>query len=116
MAKYHKDIFIPDKLLAVARKGVIRLHYAPHAIRAAQDDRYGPIKLPETLDTNKATIIEVEIEDGGIKVLYRAQYSDTLDICIPVLINKNLAKTVWGNMKNDRHKTLDRSKYTPKPR
>jgi hypothetical protein len=91
--------------------GEIKLVYSIHARYEAKVDRYQPIELPTVLDTNKATLIEVEIAEGRLnKLVWRASYSSVFDLII-VLGSSGTVKTVWLNLKSDTHKTLDRSKY-----
>jgi hypothetical protein len=107
---YHRDIGLPVS----AKKfqiGEIKLIYSMHARFEAQADRYQLISLPTVLDTNKATLIEVEILGGRLnKLVWRANYSEVFDLII-VLGASGTVKTVWLNLKSDTHKTLDRSKY-----
>ena len=116
MALFHKDIGFPANLNLP--KGVIDLRYSPHAQSAAKDDRYtklGPINLPAAIDVNEATVIEVEMEGAKVtKILYRAKLDALRDICIPVIprFGHLFAKTVWVNLSSDKHRTLDRTKYS----
>jgi len=112
MPLYHKDIGLPKVSLPT---GQFTLDYSSHAREEAVVDRYGNIKLPRVIDTSKAEVIEVETDTSGkvSKVLYRMQLDERRDICMPVIPRglKLFVKTVWVNLRSDRHKTLDRSKY-----
>lgn len=107
---YHTNLGLPvkaDKL----KIGEIKLEYSIHAKQAALNDKYGQIKLPEVLNTNKSECIEVEILCGRInKLVFRTNYTNCLDLII-VLGSSGTVKTVWLNLKTDTHKTLDRTKY-----
>ena len=106
MKKYHFEIGIPTN--ARTKYGQLRLKYSNHAQKAAQDDRYGLIPLPETLCTDTAQVIEVEVDEEGIteKVLYRVALDDEKDLLLAVIPYKRFVKTVWINLRNDKHTTL----------
>lgn len=109
MQLYHRDIGFPAGIKHLT--GVIRLNYSRHAKMAAEDDRYGIMELPETLDVTNGTPVEIEVQGGNVtKAVYRAGYDDELDMVI-VLQPCGFVRTVWFNKKSDRHNTLDRSKY-----
>lgn len=59
---------------------------------------------------NKGYLFEVEEEDGRvIKAVYRISYDEEKDICLVFRYGK--IATAWVNFKNDKHFTLDKSKY-----
>jgi hypothetical protein len=93
--------------------GKISLTYSNHAIEAARDDRYGPVaQLPSCLEFHRADLIELEVVNGKpVKGVFRQSLDDVRDLVIVILFARNLVKTVWINQRNDRHLTLDRSKY-----
>lgn len=93
--------------------GVIDLNYSNHALQAANNDRYGNIDLPDSVDTNKAKLIELEVVNNRYlsKIVYRMEYDSEYDICIVIIPERWFVKTVWLNRKSDKHRTLDRSKY-----
>jgi len=107
---YHFETGLP--LSAESFKfGTVNLSYTKHARFAALDDRYGPITLPETLNTNISKVIEVQIENGRVsKIVYRTKYSAEYDI-IFVVSNGGMVKTVWLNSVNDTHGTLKAERY-----
>lgn len=113
---YHTQIGLPK----VELPAIMDLFYSNHAKRASNSDRYGSIKLQNTLDLNKVKVIEVETCDYDseiIKVLVRQPYNDHLDLCTVISLrnkveDKYVVKTVWLNEKVDSHKTLDHSKYS----
>lgn len=114
MSLYHIDVYMPDGLKML--NGKYMLQYSQHALNASRNDRYGNIKLPETLHTSSYRVIEVETDNYRrvIKVVYRCTMSKTHDlsiVCIPEANGWMFVKTVWANHHLDEHKTLDRSKY-----
>lgn len=111
MPLYHKEVGIPAINLP---KGKYRLDYGSHARQEATQDRFGEIELPEFLDADSAEVIEVEVERGIVqKILYRFKLDGQRDVCMPVIPRTGamFVKTVWVNLRSDKHKTLDRSKY-----
>ncbi len=108
---YHKDIGFP----AWFKKPTctFRPHYTAHAVEAAQDDGYGPIAVPETIDLTRFEVIEMTVAAGTrrvVKMLIRGQHDGRRDIVMPVTADGRV-KTVWANLRTDIHRTLDRSKY-----
>lgn len=110
---YHVDVYMPEWFTSPIWVGNVT--HSRHAINAAQTDRYGVIDLPNKIDYTYGTIIEVETEflngdEQVIKQVWRIPYDDVRDLII-VVTTTGLVKTVWFNLKNDKHKTLNRSKY-----
>ncbi len=113
---YHYETGIPFKLNLPT---TLDLHYSNHALRAAQNDRYGCIDLEDTIATKGAKVIEVETCDrtgNPIKVLIRKDHDATTDVCFAIALNnsvggKFVVKTVWLNKKSDLHRSLDKSRY-----
>lgn len=112
MELYHFQLGIPKQYKT--NYGIMSLKYSRHAQMAASSDRYGYIQLPNTLDTSKAQAVEVEIDSEGCisKILYRTAYDDKHDLCLAIIPNQRFVKTVWLNVKTDKHETLDTFKYT----
>ena len=110
-ALYHKDLGLPT--MWKTDWGVLGLKYSKHAQQAAEDDRYGFIDLPRRLDTSRAEVIEIELDEDECldKILYRTRYNAEYDICIAVRPLTREVKTVWLNKRNDTHQTLDLTKY-----
>lgn len=107
---YHKSIGFPDDITFFC--GIFELIYTKHAIRASENDRYGNINLPTFLDTEKADLVEIEVNDGiMVKGVYRTYYDNKYDLII-VMTHDRKVKTVWLNDRTDKHSTLDKSKYT----
>lgn len=104
---YHRDLGLP-----VTLGFATMLRYSPHALEEASSDRYGNLDLPKSIGTHEAEVIEVEVRNGKpFKALLRKPYDDRRDICLVVLLDRGIVKTVWCNLRNDNHHTLDTSKY-----
>lgn len=115
MPLFHVQVYMPASL--TFPKGEFALKPTEHAMRAAQNDRYGQITIPKTLHTSQYRIIEVETgpNNNVMKIVYKGRYDSNRDlviVAIPQTNNLMIVKTVWINMKNDRHSTLDKSKYS----
>lgn len=109
---FHKDIGLPIAPNKIIFHG--QLVYSNHAKRASNNDRYGKINLPKTLNTrdNNCTLIELEVKNGKpTKGVYRIPYCASYDLIIVLLYDTALVKTVWLNSKADKHTTLQTWKY-----
>jgi len=117
---YHRDIFIPSNVTVPQR--AVPVEYADHAARACKDDRYGSI--PGVKSVNLADpgvqIIEVTLDADTrrlTKILIRLPHPerDTDDIVLVLRTRPGkapwLAVTTWLNRRDDKHSTLNRSKY-----
>lgn len=113
MPLYHTSLYVPKTLRLP--NGQWTLNYSGHAQHAARTDRYGQLTLPSFLDTNKCQLIEIEVGDNGLiqKLVYRTTHDDKLDISFAVIpLRKGwYVKSVWGNLKSDKHTTLNTSRY-----
>lgn len=110
MFLYHVEVGFPAWYRQPT--GTIRPNYGHHSRFEAQVDRYGKVQLPETLDLSACKVIEIGVENGRVaKTLFRTRLDERRDICI-VITDTGFVKTVWVNLRTDRHKTLDRSRYT----
>lgn len=111
MALYHKDLGWPRHMRNPRR--LLRLRYTFHALRAAADDRYGPIRPPADLDTGKAELIEAEVAPNGniTKAVWRLQWDADRDVVLVVLPFDGTVKTLWLNRADDTHSTLDEGRY-----
>ena len=112
MDLYHADIRLPAGFRLPSR--VVRLSYTAHAARARTNDRYGFIPEIPVLNLGECRVVEVGIENRRVaKVVVRAELDDDLDVVFVLIPGASVwtVKTVWLNMRNDTHKTLDRSKY-----
>ncbi len=111
---YHKEIGFPESL-ELKYEYTFNLKYSTHALEAAKKDRYGEIKLPQGISFPRRNIVEVESKDGVKvdKMVVRFPYAlnNELDICMVIIPDKSLVKTVWFNKSTDKHPTLDKNKY-----
>jgi hypothetical protein len=109
---YHVDVFMPALPLP---NGSFSLDYGRHATQESIRDRYGIINPPKYIDTRNAKVIEVETCGGIIqKILYRMPLDATRDVCIVVIPRTRyvwFVKTLWVNLRSDKHKTLRRERY-----
>lgn len=110
--RYHKSKGFP-KGVVLPTKAYL-LNYSLHAKREAIADGYSPenCQLPLWLNFSEVEIFEIEVENLKItKVGCRISYNDKLDLTLIICITDYSVKTVWFNLKSDRHKTIDLSKY-----
>ena len=112
---FHYQLGFPAR--AQLRFGTKTLYWTKHALAECSADRYGIINPPNELDTDKAQVIEAELsrlDDGSFythKVVYRIPYTETKDMVIVFVPSSGAVKTVWINMKEDTHRTLNTKKY-----
>lgn len=114
---YHKDIGFPaDVKMPRGFHPVITLRYGPHANEESMRDKYGNIRLPKRVDVRRGEIFEIGVRNNVVSKLgVRFSYDDTRDLILIINPADGFVRTVWFNLKGDKHRTLDRSKYT-KPR
>jgi hypothetical protein len=109
---FHKDVYAPTRLFK--SPGALSLHYTRHALAAAHDDRYGDLTghLSSKLFVASSEIVEVECTMTGriLKRVIRHQVTERLDL-VWVVMADGVVKTVWGNLHDDHHKTLNRGRY-----
>ncbi|WP_434715727.1 hypothetical protein [Paraburkholderia sp. A3RO-2L] len=106
---YHFQLSIPKPYRFPCFQG--ELTYSGHAKHEARSDRYGHIELPVRLEPKCAKLIEVETVDGVVvKQLWRQPLDATRDIVMAVT-NEGMVKTVWVNLRTDKHRSLDASRY-----
>lgn len=107
---YHRDVFMPE-IVKNAPSMTLCLRMTRHAEEASHTDRYGHLAIPSSITFTGKDIVEAEYIDGRInKIVIRLKYNDKLSAVYVCLLDGTL-KTVWFNMTDDDHKTLDRSKY-----
>jgi hypothetical protein len=114
MAVYHAEIGFPVGLKLPSFP--FGLWPTKHTRYAADSDRYGDMALPDAIDPRdkkRVKVVEVKTRDDGTpyEVLYRVRYSSNLDICLVVILDGFMVKTVWFNERCDAHRSLDRSRY-----
>ena len=108
---YHKDIFMPAEMSRPIHEGP--LHYGRHALQEAMSDRYGRVPLPTTFCPQTSVLIESEYDRERkevVKQVWRIPVNGKRDAVL-VIAAGGFVKTVWINMRNDNHKTLDKSRY-----
>jgi hypothetical protein len=112
---YNKGAFGLPKM--VLPNGAVVLTYSGHARTAAmQPDRFGigeKINLPKSIDMQDCEVVEAEMQKGKLtpeKIVVRYPYSDSLDLVMPMHLD-GFVRTVWLNDKNDKHHTLNKSRY-----
>lgn len=112
---YHFQLGFPLSL-KIKDQYSFNLTYSNHALRAANTDRYGGMKLPEKVVIPRNYIVEVETKDNIEldKIVFRIpyEYKEDLDLCLVVIPETQFVKTVWFNKATDTHKTLDKEKYS----
>lgn len=107
---FHSEIFMPEKIKN-APPMFLDLKPSKHAKRAADTDRYGVLKIPSRITFSGKDIVEAEFSMGKVvKIVVRLAYDATRD-AIYVCHLDGFLKTVWFNLKSDKHFTLDASKY-----
>lgn len=113
--RYHKDVWFPPTLtLPRGFTPVISLTYGSHAREEAMAEKYGLLNLPRRIDVRKAEIFEVATDDDSNvinKMCVRMPHDDKKDIIIVIMVPQGFVKTVWANLKTDRHRTLNRANY-----
>lgn len=113
-ALYHREVYLPSELLNLKQVTKV-ISPTAHALKAAAEDRYGKITIPNSVTFSGANIIEAEVVGGRlVKILIRISYDEKRDLLLALSVPEWRAKTVWFNLKSDLHHTLDRSKYTKK--
>lgn len=111
---FHREVFMPPKIAAIGNT-TMQITPTAHALKAAAGDRYGVITIPNQITFSGADIVEAEVyERKLVKVLIRLDYDATRDLLIALTIPEGRAKTVWFNLKSDKHSTLRREIYAEK--
>lgn len=113
--KYNKAVYMPT---VTFRDIETVLRYWPHALEQAEQDRYGVIELPDTINLSRVELVEMEVVNNKIyKVVVRSHYNTQLDLVHVILLETMSVKTVWLNRKNDRHHTLRNAhEFVQKPK
>ena len=108
---FHSDLFMPPCAMKPVFRGA--LQYGPHALKEARSDRYGKIDLPEEFTTAGAKLIEAEVLSSTntvVKQVWRRRLDERRDLVL-VIASNGFVRTVWVNLRNDKHGTLDKTKY-----
>jgi hypothetical protein len=112
MDLYHSDIRLPDGFVAPTAR--VALKWTRHADEARLNDRYTVIPKFKTATLKRLKVVEVGVENGRVvKILFRGRLDDRNDVCMVLMPLRDLwlVKTVWVNVSDDGHKTLDKSRY-----
>jgi hypothetical protein len=115
--RFHFQVGFPKgRFLRDLPSGTITLSYSHHAATEAARDRYlqpgEALRLPETLDTSTALLVELyTMADGTVtKAVYRARYDRTRDL-VMVVTPGGRCVTCWLNVRSDKHSTLVPAQY-----
>ena len=107
---FHADVFMPPCAKAPAYVGP--LQYGRHALDEAKRDRYGEIQLPPEFHKAGAKLIEAEVltaTDTVVKQVWRQPLDEQRDLVL-VISSSGYVRTVWVNLRSDKHATLDSTK------
>ncbi|PNG50164.1 hypothetical protein WDL1P1_00203 (plasmid) [Variovorax sp. WDL1] len=106
---------MPARLAEPCHRGPLR--YTRHALNEANSDRYGKVTLLHAFIPEQATLIETEAEDGPdgrnsrvVKQLWRCPMDEYRDL-VMALLPGGVVKTVWVNLRSDKHRTLNKARY-----
>jgi hypothetical protein len=116
MPLYHKDVFMPRRIKGLVPSGVKQIVYSGHAVRESKEDRYGRLTLPERINLDACEVIEVLEEYGrAAKLVVRHSLDEMRHLCLAIIPTEDkrvwFAKTVWANLVDDNHSTLNASLY-----
>lgn len=103
---YHRDVYLPERIRNLTPRR-IPVFASAHARRAALDDRYGVIQLPEDITFSGANVIEIEMQGSTVTKWVLRLPLDKFDDAIYVVTHEGCIKTVWRNRKTDQHATLN---------
>ena len=107
---YHCELGFPKGLKT--RFGFIPITYTQYAQKAAEDDTYGKIVLPSTLNTSSSKCIEAEVTDSVVtKLVYCVKYNNDLDMVL-VLSRDCSVKAVRFHKRSDGHPKVNSNRYT----
>lgn len=116
---YHTELGFPPDLVSQVSARNFRCRFTRHALTACLNDRYGKIVPPPQFRVELDEVIEIEARrQHGYwdvrKVVVRLPYNAKFDLLMAFIPDNDLAiiKTCWLNSVDDKHSTLDESKYT----
>lgn len=112
---YWKDNFDKDSMKLVYSVRRLSKHLMEHLNNADEKHEYDLKGISRAFNAikgeNKGYIFEVEEEDGRVtKAVIRVEYDSKKDICL--VVRHGIIATAWVNYKNDKHFTLDKTKYS----
>jgi hypothetical protein len=110
---FHSEVFMPASAKKPIHEGPLR--YRKHAFDESRNDRYGQIALPAEFSSSNAQLIEAEVllehdQARVVKQLWRQPLDAKRDLVMAIL-EGGMVKTVWVNLKTDKHRSLDKSRY-----
>ncbi len=106
---HHESQFAPNTFVLPADE--ITLTYSNHALDRAIEYN---LRLPVQISLAMFKVIEIEFTGAKVtKLLIRGAYNSKEDLLLALIPGRNFVKTCWTNRKNDQHRTLDMSKYSP---
>jgi hypothetical protein len=117
---YHREIVLPASPEFAGKFGLV---YSNHALGEAARDRYfkgalGQLPSVVKLTEDDPDRVEATFEGGQcVKLVIRVEFDDELDlvlVLIPAEEHSLRVKTLWFNQWDDKHATLDRSRYLSK--
>ena len=109
---YHSEIFIPEWFVMPTERATLR--WGKHARHAAWEERYGRIPTFESIPLSQFSLIELGVQNGKVsKIVVRGHYDERRDVIFVLVPDDGyyFVKTVWSNLRTDKHKSLDRSRY-----
>ncbi len=115
MLLYHKDIGFPESL--VINETIFNLGYTNHALKRKHRESGNVLVLPQVVKMTTNNVIEIGTEDNKniSKVVLRIAFDKRQDMVLvlkPYFDKKKATViTFWLNSKQDKHSTLDKTKY-----
>jgi len=110
---FHRDVFMPDCVYEAAAVVLCQLGGRYRLSTHAKNQRaVREVTLPQPLPIAQLEIIEVTTNGVGVeKMLLRFKAVTGTDDVVMGLTNSGLVTTVYHNKSDDRHFTLNTSKY-----
>lgn len=100
---YHRNAYgLPE-----FESRVLNVRHGRHTLDRAKEKG---INLPNTVEISEKTVIEIDTSEGE-KYTVRFHHDAKNDI-VMVVMGDGFVRTAWLNAKNDRHRTLDKSRYS----
>lgn len=98
--RYHYTLGFPKGLKT--KFGVIPITYTKNAQNAAQDENFGSMVLPSTINTTTAHCIEAEINERVVtKLVYRLKYNHEIDMTL--VLNRDCSvRALWFNKRGEK--------------
>lgn len=112
MALYHYKLGFPPWYQPAT--GKLPLRYGSHAKLEAVLEKYAVTipQLPNPLDLSEFQPVEIEtLGESLVKTVYRGPLDEFRDLCLVVNADDGYVRTVWVNLKLDKHATLRLGRY-----